>query len=68
RGTPGTGQVDFPGVLQALRTIDYRGWLVVEAFSRHDPAFGSALRIWRELDGGPEDVLAAGAGILRRGG
>jgi len=66
RGTPGTGQVDFPGVLQALRTIDYRGWLVVEAFSRHDPAFGSALRIWRELDGGPEDVLAAGASLVRR--
>ena len=66
RGTPGTGQVDFAGVLQALRTIDYRGWLVVEAFSRHDPAFGSALRIWRELDGGPEDVLAAGSAILRR--
>jgi D-psicose/D-tagatose/L-ribulose 3-epimerase len=36
----------------ALDGIDYRGWLVVEAFSRQDPeeGFGSALRIWRELD------------------
>lgn len=66
RGTPGTGQVDFPRVLQALRAIDYRGWLVVEAFSRHDPAFGSALRIWRALDHGPEDVLAAGSRLLPR--
>ncbi|HEX6810837.1 MAG TPA: sugar phosphate isomerase/epimerase family protein [Planctomycetota bacterium] len=65
RGTPGTGQVDFARVLAALRAIDYRGWLVIEAFSRQDPAFGSALRIWRELDGGPEQVLAAGAGLLR---
>lgn len=64
RGTPGTGQVDFAKVLAALRAIDYRGWLVVEAFSRHDPAFGSALRIWRELDNGPEEVLAAGAAIV----
>jgi len=64
RGTPGTGQVDFAKVLAALHAIDYRGWLVVEAFSRHDPAFGSALRIWRELDRGPEAVLAAGAAIL----
>ncbi len=66
RGTPGTGQVDFPRVLAALRGIDYRGWLVVEAFSRHDPAFGSALRIWRELDQGAESVLAAGAALLQR--
>lgn len=65
RGTPGTGQVDFVKVLGALRAIDYRGWLVIEAFSRHDPAFGSALRIWRALDRGPEDVLAAGAALLR---
>lgn len=64
RGTPGTGQVDFAKVLRALRGIDYRGWLVVEAFSRHDPVFGSALRIWRSLDDGPESVLAAGARLL----
>lgn len=66
RGTPGTGQVDFARVLQALRAIDYRGWLVVEAFSRQDPAFGSALRIWRALDHGPEDVLAAGSRLVPR--
>ena len=61
RGTPGTGQVDFAAALCALDGIGYRGWLVVEAFSRQDPAFGSALRIWRELDSGAEHVLAAGA-------
>lgn len=65
RGTPGTGQVDFDRVLAALREIDYRGWLVVEAFSRHDPAFGSALRIWRPLDDGIEAVLAGGASLVR---
>lgn len=68
RGTPGTGQVDFPRVLAALDSIDYRGWLVIEAFSRQDPAFGNALRIWRELDRGPESVLAAGAALLGRAG
>lgn len=65
RGTPGTGQVDFAAVLGSLRAIDYRGWLVVEAFSRHDPEFGSALRIWRDLDRGLESVLAAGAALVR---
>ncbi len=66
RGTPGTGQVPFARVLDALDAIGYRGWLVVEAFSRQDPEFGSTLRIWRELDDGPEQVIAAGA-LLRRG-
>lgn len=65
RGTPGTGQVDFAAVQRHLASIDYRGWLVVEAFSRQDPAFGSALRIWRALDDGPEQVLAAGATLRR---
>lgn len=68
RGTPGSGQVDFPGVLRCLDEIGYGGWLVVEAFSRGDPGFGSALRIWRSLDGGPEEVLAAGARLVGRGG
>lgn len=67
RGTPGRGQVDFPAVLRALDEIEYDGWLVVEAFSRQDPGFGSALRIWRALDGGPEEVLAAGARLVGRG-
>ena len=26
----GTGAVDFPGMLAALREIDYQGWIVVE--------------------------------------
>lgn len=66
RGTPGSGQVDFAAVLAALDEIDYRGWLVVEAFSRQSPAFGSMLRVWRELDEGPEAVMAAGAAVLPR--
>lgn len=65
RGTPGHGQVDFPRVLAALDAAGYGGWLVVEAFSRHDPSFGSALRIWRPLDAGAEAVLAAGAALAR---
>ncbi len=65
RGTPGAGQVDFPAVLDTLDRTGYAGWLVIEAFSRTDPSFGSALRIWRALDGGAEEVLAAGAQLVR---
>lgn len=64
RGTPGRGQVDFAATLRALGAIGYRGWLVIECFSRRDPALGNGLCIWRELDGGAEEVLAAGARLL----
>jgi len=63
RGTPGSGQVPFDAVLAALDDINYRGWLVVEAFSRHSPEFGSGLRVWRDLDEGPDAVMAAGAAL-----
>jgi len=49
--------------LAALDDINYRGWLVVEAFSRHSPEFGSGLRVWRDLDEGPDAVMAAGAAL-----
>ncbi len=64
RGTPGSGQVPFGAVLAALDGIDYRGWLVVEAFSRQNPEFGSGLRVWRELDEGPDAVMAAGTALM----
>lgn len=68
RGVPGRGQVDFREFLSALARIGYAGWLVIEAFSRQDPEFGSALRVWRELDGGLDEVLAAGAKLLHAAG
>lgn len=49
RGPLGSGQVHWPEVFAALEHARYDGWLVVEAFSRQDPAFGAGLRIWREL-------------------
>jgi D-psicose/D-tagatose/L-ribulose 3-epimerase len=64
RGTPGRGQVDFEAVLTTLDEVGYQGLLVVEAFSRANPAFGSALRIWRALDEGIDDVLRAGARLV----
>lgn len=64
RGIPGCGQVDFGGVLSTLEEIRYDGYLVIEAFSRQDPDFGSMLRIWRDLDDGPDSVLDAGVRLV----
>lgn len=48
RGHLGHGQVHWPRVFDALRSIDYDGWLVVESFSRNDPTFAGGLHVWRD--------------------
>ncbi|MEN9297668.1 MAG: hypothetical protein RJA42_1938, partial [Bacteroidota bacterium] len=45
RGILGEGQVNWPSVLQAIKEVNYGGWLVVEAFSEKLPA----AHIWRKM-------------------
>jgi D-psicose/D-tagatose/L-ribulose 3-epimerase len=65
RGVLGSGQVQWPEVFAALRRCRYDGWLVVEAFSRQDPAFGAGLRIWRDLYAETAEVWRGGAAFVR---
>jgi D-psicose/D-tagatose/L-ribulose 3-epimerase len=57
RGIPGTGHVDWHGVLKALKEIHYRGWLTIESFAEPEPEIAAAAAIWRDLTPSG-DVLA----------
>lgn len=52
---PGDGAIDYPPILAALKTADYRGWLVVEA--EQDPARAHPLTYARK----GHDYLRKGA-------
>jgi len=48
RGTPGSGQIDFEEITEALRETDYDGWISIEAFSWAAPELAQAVHLWRE--------------------
>lgn len=65
RGTPGSGHVNFRETLTALHEVGYDGWMMIEAFSRSDPAFANAINVWREFS--PAwDIAENGYTYLRR--
>lgn len=64
RGVPGKGQVRWRETFEALAAQDYQGWFAIEAFSRRDPGFASAINVWREFDDA-EDIWRQGQTFLR---
>lgn len=64
RGAPGSGQVRWRETFEALQHQGYDGWLVIEAFSRRDPGFASAINVWREFDRA-DDIWREGQRFLR---
>jgi len=64
RGAPGTGQVAWEVTLETLRAVDYRGWLMIESFSRSDPEFAEAVAIWRDHARSEEAVWQGGYDFL----
>ncbi|WP_020528690.1 sugar phosphate isomerase/epimerase family protein [Flexithrix dorotheae] len=64
RGTPGDGHVPWDEVFSSLSNIDYKGWLTIEGFTRNDPDFANALKVWREF-AQPWDMAEEGLKFIR---
>lgn len=65
RGLLGSGHVDFPGIVAALKQIEYDGFLMIEGFgySRAEPNSLGAL--WGDPRVSPEAIACLGAEYLR---
>ncbi|MEN5379477.1 sugar phosphate isomerase/epimerase family protein [Sphingobacterium kitahiroshimense] len=57
RGTPGTGQVDWSGIRDALNEIGYQGSVILETFGSPSKELARAASIWRPL-AESSDILA----------
>ncbi len=62
RSTPGKGNVDWPGVFQAIKDIDYQGVLSIEAFSQKLPA----ANIWRKMFESEEQLMTEGLEFIKK--
>ncbi len=65
RGVPGSGNVDWRGVMTALERADFSGDLVMESFVNMMPQLASALSEWRPVARDAEEVLAVGVPYLK---
>ena len=65
RGTPGTGQLAWDEVAQALHEIGYEGRVVIETFSDRVEAIARAAAIWRPLAPDSDTLARDGLHFLR---
>jgi D-psicose/D-tagatose/L-ribulose 3-epimerase len=65
RGLLGSGHIDFPGVVAALRQIDYQGFLMIEGFGCVPGEPDSLGALYGDPAVSPEDIAFKGARYLR---
>lgn len=65
RGTPGTGNVDWPGIKAALTDIGYDGAVVIETFGAPSEELAKAASIWRPLAESPDELASEGLAFYK---
>lgn len=65
RGTPGTGNVDWIGIKNALETIGYQGAIVIETFGAPSEELAKAASIWRPLANSPDELASEGLAFYK---
>jgi D-psicose/D-tagatose/L-ribulose 3-epimerase len=66
RGAPGSGNVTWGEVAQALKDIDYDGPVVIESFTAKVKSIARAAAIWRPLADSQDELATDGLAFLRQ--
>jgi D-psicose/D-tagatose/L-ribulose 3-epimerase len=66
RGTPGEDHLDWPGIVKALRDVQFPGPVVIEAFTPKIKAIARAVSIWRPLAESEDALATSGLAHLKR--
>ncbi len=65
RGVPGTGQVQWQAVAQALKDVRYDGPVVIESFTPQVKEISRAVCIWREIAPSQDAIAQQGLQFLK---
>lgn len=65
RGIPGTGNVHWDQVFSGLKTIDFAGPLVLEAFAAINPDLRAATCLWRPRSYSAEELATRGLAFMQ---
>ena len=65
RGIPGTGQVHWEVIAQALKDINYQGPVVIESFTNQVKEIARAVCIWREIAPSQDAIAVQGLNFLK---
>jgi D-psicose/D-tagatose/L-ribulose 3-epimerase len=66
RGIPGSGHVEWKQVFEALRSLNYDGWLTIESFGFALGDLSAAAAIWRDIELTPESIAFEGVKFLKK--
>ena len=65
RGIPGSGQVHWDEVAQALKDVNYQGPIVIESFTSQVKEIARAVCIWREIAPSQDAIAQQGLSFLK---
>jgi D-psicose/D-tagatose/L-ribulose 3-epimerase len=66
RGTPGSGQVPWESIAEALNDVGYDRWVVIESFTPDIKIIARAASIWRPTEKDADTLAGKGLEYLKR--
>ena len=66
RGTPGNDHIDWAPIVSALKSVKYKGDVVIESFTTDVKVIARAAAIWRRMEPTTEEIAVKGIKILKK--
>jgi D-psicose/D-tagatose/L-ribulose 3-epimerase len=66
RGTPGNDHIDWVPIVKALKSIGYKGDVVIESFTTDVKVIARAAAIWRKMEPTRNEIATKGLAFLKK--
>ncbi len=67
RGIPGTGHIDWNGLFNGIKEVEYSGWIVIESFFEPIPSITDFSPIWRRLAKDADTLAVESLRFVKKG-